>query len=181
MKVLTAVTLAVALVSTPAFAAKEVSGVKFPDAYTADGTELTLKGAGLRKKWFFDVYAIGLYVADPSKPVLSDQAKMVRMVLLRDLSKDQIGEALREGFERNSAAQMPKLKDRLDKLISVLTNGKKGDSLLLTYVPGKGTVVTGKGKQLTVIEGQDFAQALFSVWIGANPVDSGLKDQMLGK
>lgn len=175
-----AVLATVALVAVPA-SARELSGVRLPDKVQAGDTELTLTGAGVRNKWFFDVYVAGLYLANPSADPLSDQAKQVTLVLMRDLGKDKVGDAIREGFEKNSSAQMPKLKDRLDKLIGVLTDGKKGDSLVLTYVPGKGTVVKGKGQELTTIEGDDFGRALFSVWLGKDPVDAGLKQKMLGK
>ncbi|MBX5482904.1 MAG: chalcone isomerase family protein [Myxococcaceae bacterium] len=180
MKRFAAAIATVALLSTPALA-RELKGVTLAETANTDGQELKLTGAGVRNKWFFDVYVIGLYLADPAKDPLSDQAKQVKLVLLRDLSKEKIGDAIREGFEKNSAAEMPKLKDRLDKLIGVLTDGKRGDSLVLTYVPGTGTVVSGKGKKLTTIEGADFARALFSVWLGKNPVDEGLKNELLGK
>ena len=36
--------------------------------------------------------------------------------------------------------------------------------------------VTEKG----IIEGKDFSDALFSVWLGSNPVDAGLKKALLG-
>lgn len=175
-----AVLATAALVAAPAFAL-ELNGVRLPDTTKAGETELTLTGAGVRNKWFFDVYVAGLYLANPGSDPLSEQAKQVTVVLLRDLSKDKVGDAIREGFEKNSAAEMPKLKERLDKLIGALTDGKKGDSLILTYVPGKGTVVKGKGKELVTLEGEDFARALFSVWLGKDPVDGSLKQKMLGK
>jgi hypothetical protein len=31
------------------------------------------------------------------------------------------------------------------------------------------------------VQGKDFADALFSVWLGKQPVDDGLKKAMLGK
>jgi hypothetical protein len=56
---------------------------------------------------------------------------------------------------------------------------KKGAKLVIQYVPGKGTVIEG-AKDSYVAEGKDFADALFSVWIGGSPVDDGLKKGMLG-
>jgi hypothetical protein len=58
---------------------------------------------------------------------------------------------------------------------------KKGDELTITYLPGKGTRVQSKGGQELSVEGKDFADALFSVWLGKSPVDGDLKDGMLGK
>ena len=55
-----------------------------------------------------------------------------------------------------------------------------GDDIVLTYVPGRGTVVSVKGAEKGVIEGKDFADALFSVWLGPNPVQEDLKLALLG-
>ena len=181
MKMLSAVLLAaVMLVALPA-AAKEVEGVKLDDTISSQGQDLKLKGAGLRKKWFFNVYVIGLYVADPAKNVFDDQAKAVRLVLMRDLGADKISEAISDGFEKNSKADLPKLQERLDKLTKAVPAVKKGEQLTLTYVPGKGTVMTSGSKELVTLEGKDFADALLNVWLGKNPADDDLKKAMLGK
>ena len=55
-----------------------------------------------------------------------------------------------------------------------------GDQIALTYVPKKGTVVTAKGAEKGVIEGKDFAIALFAVWLGRSPVQADLKTALLG-
>jgi len=47
-------------------------------------------------------------------------------------------------------------------------------------LPGKGTVVTAKGTEKGTIEGKDFADALFAVWLGPNPVQEDLKKALLG-
>jgi len=54
--------LLVALLVAPAHAA-EVAGVKIEDRVTVESSELALNGAGLRTKFFVNVYAAGLYLA----------------------------------------------------------------------------------------------------------------------
>jgi hypothetical protein len=44
--------------------AAEVAGVKIEDTARVADAQLALKGAGLRKRLFVQVYAMGLYVAD---------------------------------------------------------------------------------------------------------------------
>ena len=44
-----------------------------------------------------------------------------------------------------------------------------GEVITLTYVPGSGTTVGAGGRDLGTIEGKDFADVLFSAWIGAQP------------
>ncbi|HEV8231452.1 MAG TPA: chalcone isomerase family protein [Thermoanaerobaculia bacterium] len=164
--------------------AREVAGVALPDTTTVDGKTLKLNGMGLRKKVVFKVYVAGLYLETPSKDaaavISSDQIKRMQLSVLRSLSTAQITEAISEGFEKNSKAQMGALKSRLDKLNTMIPNVEKGDQILLTYAPGKGTIVSAKGVDKGIVEGKDFADALFAVWLGANPVQADLKASLLG-
>jgi hypothetical protein len=163
--------------------AGEVAGVKLPDIITVEGKALKLNGMGLRKKVVFKVYVAGLYLETPSKDpaavLSSDQIKSMRLWILRSLKGSQITEAIVEGFEKNSKAQMGALKARLDKFNAMFPDVTEGDQIEMTYVPGKGTIVTAKGTEKGVIEGKDFADALFSVWLGANPVQEDLKKALL--
>jgi Chalcone isomerase-like len=161
-----------------------VAGVTMTETMGVEGKNLKLNGMGLRTKVVFKVYVAGLYLEAPSKDpaaiLSSDQVKSIRLSIMRSLKGSQVSEAIGEGFEKNSKAQLPALKARLDKLASMLPNVEKGDDILLTYAPGKGTVVTVKGAEKGVIEGKDFADALFSVWLGAQPVQEDLKKALLG-
>jgi chalcone isomerase-like protein len=164
--------------------AGEVAGVKLPDTITVEGKVLKLNGMGLRKKVVFKVYVAGLYLETPSKDpaavLSSDQIKSMRLSILRSLKGSQITEAIVEGFEKNSKAQMGALKARLEKFNGMFPDVKEEDQICMTYIPGKGTVVIAKGTEKGVIEGKDFADALFSVWLGANPVQEDLKKALLG-
>jgi Chalcone isomerase-like len=164
--------------------AGEVAGVKMADTVTVEGKTLKLNGIGLRKKVVFKVYVAGLYLESPSKDpaavLSSDQIKSMRLSILRSLKGSQITEAIVEGFEKNSKAQMGALKARLDKFNAMFPDVTEGDQIEMTYVPGKGTVVTAKGTEKGAIEGKDFADALFSVWLGPNPVQEDLKKALLG-
>ncbi len=41
--------------------AVELGGIEMPDSLQVDGQELLLNGAGIRSKFVFDLYVIGLY------------------------------------------------------------------------------------------------------------------------
>jgi Chalcone isomerase-like len=163
--------------------AKDVDGHQVPDTVSQDGKSLSLIGAGVRNKWMFDVYIGALYAEKPTfnagNLIKSEQAKSMNLHMLRDVGKDKILESIREGFEKNSKAQMPALQARLDQLAAAVPDLKKGDVLSLTYVPDKGVVVGGVAKE-TVIPGKDFADALFSCWLGPDPADADLKRKLLG-
>jgi hypothetical protein len=178
-----AAVLATALCAVPVFAA-ELEGVKMPDTLTVEGKELKLNGQGLRQKFVFNVYVAGLYVestsTDGAAILAADGVRRVDMAMLRDLDQKSILEAIKAGFEKNAGDKLPSLKERLDKFSAVIPDVKKGQALTIVYVPGKGTTVQGQGTSYTA-EGKEFADALFSVWIGKFPVDETLKKGMLGK
>ena len=173
---------AMMLLALPALA-RDVSGVNVPEKVQVEGQTLTLNGAGLRKKWMFKVYVIGLYAAQPTHDaktlILGAQPKFIRMKLLRSVDKDKIIESIREGFEKNSKGQMKALNDRLLQLGAAVPDLKEGDELTFTILPGKGTKLGGVAHP-TTIDGADFAEALLAVWLGDDPVDGDLKAALLG-
>src|SRR6266542_4828427 len=164
--------------------AGEVAGVRMPDTITVEGKTLKLNGIGLRKKMMFKVYVAGLYVETPTKSpeaiISSDQVKRMSLHILRSLKASKVTEAIEEGFEKNSKAQMGALKERLAKFSTLFSDVNEGDEILMTYVPGKGTSVSIRGTEKGTVEGKDFADALFAVWFGANPVQEDLKKALLG-
>ncbi len=162
----------------------EVAGVRMPDTITLEGKTLKLNGMGLRKKVMFKVYVAGLYLENKSNTpptiISSDEIKQMHLHVLRSLKASQVTEAIEEGFEKNSKAQMGALKERLGKFSAMFSDVKERDQILMTYVPGKGTSVSIKGAEKGVVEGKDFADALFAVWLGGNPVQEDLKKALLG-
>lgn len=174
--------LALLLLALPS-AAKEREGVVAEPLITVEGHPLRLLGMGLRKKLWFKVYLASLYVEQPSEDaaqvISSEQIKRVQMNMLRDLERGKIVEAVQQGFERNAAAQMPRLQARLDRFLAAIPDLRGGETIVITYLPGRGTrVKAGSGEQIA-IPGKDFADALFSVWLGPSPVDGDLKGEML--
>jgi hypothetical protein len=183
MRTVAVLLILLALAATPA-AAREVAGVVLPDTATVEGKTLVLNGAGLRTRFFFKVYVVGLYLEQPMTDAAailgSDSIRRAELYILRSLSGHEIASAIRDAFERNAGAALPRLEDRLKRLESMFPAVAAGDTIALTYVPRRGTEVVAKGRQAGVIEGKDFADALFAVWIGAKPVDPALKTALLG-
>jgi Chalcone isomerase-like len=176
-----------ALAAVPA-AAMELAGVTLPDEITLGGTTLKLNGMGVRTKTMLKVkvYAAGLYLATPSRDataiIAADEPKQVVMhFLYKKVEKDKLTEAWREGFQNNSAAALPALKARLDEFCAMWPDMTSGERAVITYVPDTGTRLELNGKEVGVISGKDFADALFAVWLGAKPADAGLKEGILGK
>lgn len=184
MRKLVAFALALGL-ATPALA-KKVEGHEIPDTVTVAGQQLKLNGWGLRKKFVVKVYVGALYVASPpanaEEVVKLDAPKAVRMTFLRDVSRDQIMDAFREGFEANTGRDAPaKFAAQLDRLSAALPGElKEGQVLEVAWAPGTGSIVR-TGQSEVTIEGKDFSDALFRNWFGPKPPNEDLKRRMVGR
>lgn len=163
--------------------ARELAGVSMPPVFSVAGRQLRLNGIGVGTKTFFKVYVIGLYLERPTPDartaITTDEAKRIVLTMLRDVSREKFVQAVEKGMMRNSGPAMPTLRARLDILEQALPALKKGNVLDFTYVPGSGSLVRGQARELK-IPGKDFADALFSVWLGSEPSNAALQHQLLG-
>jgi len=177
-----------ALFAAPAIAA-EVAGVKVDDRAKVESSDLVLNGAGLRTKYFLNVYVAGLYLtekkATPVDILALPGAKRISMRLMRGLSAKQLTEALEIGISSNtSAAERETLKGRLDELTAImdsLQSAKEGDLIALDWLPGTGTRILLNGEPKgKPISGEDFYRALLRIWLGDDPAQKSLKKSLLG-
>jgi hypothetical protein len=168
--------------------AAEVAGVKIEDKTRIGSTELVLNGAGLRKRAFFQVYAMGVYVQQRSgnaaTVVEQPGPKRVAIHMLRNVGADAFNEALADGIRANSSeaeakALEPRLKE-LGAIIGGVGEAKKGMAILLDWT-GSETQVLIQGKPVgKPIAGEDFYRALLRIWVGDRPVQDDLKKALLG-
>ena len=172
--------------------AAEVAGVKLDDKLrlAPGGPELVLNGAGIRTRTIFKVYVAGLYLPEKKGTTADVLAlagpKRVAMTMLRDLGAQQLSEALAEGIRNNSSAvEQETLKARIEELLAImnaLVEAKKGDAILLDFLPDSGTRVVVNGQPRgKPIAGDDFYRALLRIWLGDKPLDGDLKKGMLGQ
>jgi hypothetical protein len=174
----------VLLVGGPAWAAA-VAGIQLDDTARVAGSELKLAGAGLRKRVFFNVYVIGLYVQDPkADPVTQPGPKRVALHMLRDVGAETFTEALTDGIRANhNEAQVQAFEPRVKQLaatIAQIKEAKKGMTIALEW-NGATTQVLVDGKPAgSPIGGEDFYAALLRIWLGHKPVQEDLKKALLG-
>ena len=176
------------LACAPALAA-EVAGVKVDEKVSLESSELVLNGAGLRTKFFLNIYVSGLYLTErkgsASEVLALPGAKRITMRLMRDVSAKQLTDALDKGIRDNtSAAEQDALKGRLAELnaiMAALQSAKEGDLIALDWLPGSGTRIVLNGEARgKVIAGEDFYRALLRIWLGEDPAQESLKKALLG-
>ncbi len=166
--------------------AATVGGVDISDKTTAGGQTLVLNGAGLRKKLFIKVYTGALYLpskqTSPERILAADTARQLVMHFVFDVEKEKIAEAWQEGLVANTPGTTPAVKQHFSTLASWMEDMKKGQRIVLTYVPGGGTTVEVNGKVKGVLPDKAVADAILATWIGPKPgPGEDFKKALLGK
>lgn len=174
----------------PAHAAIDVAGVKVEETAELRGTKLVLNGAGIRHKAIFKVYVAALYLPQkagtPEEVLSMPGAKRMQITMVREIDSNELGKLFTRSVEDNAPkGQMSKLIPGLIRMGQMFADHKKllpGEMFTIDWVRGKGTIITVKGQQ----QGEpytepEFFNALLRIWLGPNPADWKLKDQLLGK
>jgi hypothetical protein len=165
----------------------DVEGVSVPDSVNVSGKTLNLNGAGVRTKFFFDIYVGALYlsksVTATEQALAAAGPKRLTMSFLYDeVSREKLVDGWNEGFEKNQSKDtLAKLQGRLDQFNVMFPDAHKGDRFTFDFLENGSTVVMLKGKAAGTISGADFQRALLEVWLGKKPADKGLKKAMLRK
>ena len=132
---------------------------------------------------FIKVYDGVLYMdscqsgADP----LTDVAKCLELAYSVGLSAEDFQESGNAILKRNvDQTTWEGLQDRLAMLNAAYQSVEKGDRYALAYLPGQGTTLKLNGVPLVTIEGADFANAYFSIWLGEDAAKKSFRDDLLG-
>ena len=184
-KVVSSLVLVVSTAMT-SVVALEVNGIVLQKtANLSDGTVVTLKGAGVRQKFFIDVYVGALYVSatHTSAETILDggQANRVEMHILYDeIADTKLVKAWNDGFNANQSTEViEQLREKIDAFNMLFPSVRKGDVIRVDYLPGSGTKISVNGAVLGIVPGSTFNRAVLSIWLGQRPVSKSLKHSML--
>lgn len=165
--------------------ALDVGGVKLDETQSVQGTSLQLNGAGVRNKFFVDVYVAGLYLAKPSTSaeaiITSKELQSMRIVITSSqITRERLTDAITEGIQKSAGADFARYAPMLDQLWSALTfEVQKGDVFDFTYVPQQGVHFVRNGQTLRVMPEFEFKKVLFGIWLGEDPIQPSLKEDLL--
>jgi hypothetical protein len=169
-----------------ASAADTCAGVTLPAKSAAFGAELVQNGVGVREATILnvDVYVAGLYTARKTRSVeevlKEGAAKLIVLRFVRDVSREEMGEALTEALRKNLGAEFEAANKRLQPFLGKLPPLNKGTELQLAYRPGHGVQLVVNGKTLGTETDDHTANLLFRAWLGPQPPDKDLKAGLLG-
>ena len=176
------------LIFTSSFVqARIVSGIEIPEKLKANGTNLILNGAGVREKFFMDLYVGALYLEKRSKVataiINSKEDMAIKLYITSSLiSSKKMRNAVNEGFENSTKNNVIPIKKEIDEFIAVFKDEiNKGDVFEMVYIDSLGTKVLKNGKLSTTIKGFKFKRSLFGIWLCDEPAQESLKEDMLGE
>ena len=167
---------------SPHVKAAEISGVWFNDYYLDQGHYMQLQGTGVKSLLFFKAFAAGFYMGEGHQSdLLGNFPKRIEVqYFVRIPGKDLNNFTVQKIKDNISQHDLDSLKDQIGEMEKYFVNLEPGDRFSLTYIPNIGTKFEHNGQLIGIIKGNEFARAIFSVWIGKKPFDHQLKKQVLG-
>ncbi|MCA9398424.1 MAG: chalcone isomerase family protein [Candidatus Omnitrophica bacterium] len=162
--------------------AAQIQGVNFDEVYKDEGVVMELQGTGLKTMLFFKAFVAGFY-QDETYPGedLGQFPKRIEVEYFVDIPAKKLNNYTVERMKVNTTdTEFQSIIDKVELMADYFVDLKSGDRFSLTYIPGLGTKFAHNGQLVGIIEGEDFAKALFAVWIGQEPFDEKLKEQILG-
>lgn len=176
---------------SPAWAAADSSQAptKYEPVLLLGKTKLLLNGHGSRKKAYFWMYDLALYLQSQAttaeQAVAMEGPKVLSFVARRELPGGDLGRLFVKGMGQNASADAMqrhvKNATRLIEIFSGKTTLKPGDDFRMEFQPGKGTTfyILGQAQGDPVGDAEFFAMAL-NIWLGPMPADEKLKQALLG-
>lgn len=159
-----------------------------PPEVQLDGIALVRNGTGTRKRFGISVYEMGLYLPgktkDAAMAIDMPGAKQIRLVALRDISGDTLASAFLNGIRKNAPAeQQTAYLNQLGQIISIFRTQEsiaENSTFHMDLLPESGAFfyISGalKGDPIRV---PGFNEAILSIWLGDEPADSHLKQDLL--
>ena len=168
----------------------EIEGAHFNAAHEIDDVALELHAVGLLRWLIFNGYAAALYLGEEVAPrlggevapseVLADVPKRLELHYFRSIPAVAVAGAAQQILERSfDPKTLAPLQTRIDRIGALYVDISPGDRYALSYLPGTGTLLDFNGRRMGVIPGADFAQVYFAIWLGTDPIDATLRDQLL--
>jgi len=168
--------------------AAELAGVSLANNVQMGESKLVLNGAGIRSKWFFDVYIAALYLPQKqtsAKAIIADNHEYrIALHMLRTVGSKKLFNAFKDAIEANHKTDELMSLDadikQMAQIFEAVGEVNQDDVITLDYVPDVGTNISVNGTNRGTIKGVMFNQALLKIWLGDEPAQDDLKKEMLG-
>jgi len=142
--------------------AEEIGGINMPASMQTGQTQLMLNGAGVRTKFFMDLYVGGLYLKEKSQDakavIETDEPMAIKLHIVSSMITSK-------KMEKATSGNIEAIKVQIEEFISVFKEEiKEGDIFDLIYVPEKGVEVSKNNESRSIVKGFPFKKAMFGIW-----------------
>jgi hypothetical protein len=172
-------------------AAKDVSGVVLPERARPEGggADLRLMGGGVFRFFFLRYYVCGLYampdLSGAAAILASDAPRRIHLVALRRITSFEflwgLDQGLADNLDEAGAAALREPLDQVRATIRSIGAIARGERVSIDYVPRAGTsILVDERRHGQDLAGKALNDALMRVWIGERPLDTSLKNALLG-
>ena len=162
-----------------------IDSINFEDKQTVNGKELILNGVGIRKATFLKikVYYGALYLSEKhtnaAEFLKTDSPKQIISHFVRDVDVKDLKKTYLEAFEGANKETYKNMLPLLEQFNSNLRDIKKGERMIITFLPD-GATLTLAGKTFPKVGDGAFSKALLNMYF-INPLDQGLTNGLLGQ
>jgi hypothetical protein len=157
----------------------------FEDQVNVNGTTFRLQGVGHKKFLFAKAFTAGFYMCESghvTAPLNTSFPKHLEVKYFVNIPSHKLSDFTIDRMEKNfNAKELSLLDNEISLMKDFFVDIQSGDLFSLTYIPDQGTVFSHNGSVTGIIPGEQFAEAIFSVWIGEKPFDQRLKNDILGR
>lgn len=169
----------------------ELAGIKIaPSVQVADAPALALNGAGLRfngstKITLTQVYAAKRFASVEEFLALPGPKRFI-VTYLREFPDGipyrHLSRSIQDNLPKNAQPLLIPSLMRLSDGLASIKRIAPGDQMTVDWIPGKGSVITMQGRQVTEpLPSPELFQGYAAMWMGSTPLDSSVKDALLGK
>jgi hypothetical protein len=165
-------------------AAVKIEGIAFDKTFRVEDTVLHLRGYGLLRYLVFIKAYVGALYMPPSQRAedpWGTSPRRLELEYFHAIRAEDFAKATRQKITDNVTPDtLATIAERLAQFNALYRDVQPGDRYALTYLPGRGTELSLNGISLGRIPGEDFAAAVFAIWLGPAPIDEGFRDDLLG-
>ncbi len=185
-QLLSSLAIGATLLMAPNAYSKQIADVDVKEQITAFEQTLVLNGAGVRSKFFMDLYVGSLYLSSPLTDTIqileANQACIRLNITSSMITSDKMQDAIIDGFESATQGKSQEIAQEINQFMSLFNEEiKEGDQFTFYTSKQFGVKAFKNETQLAQISGETFRRALLNIWLGEDPAQQSLKEEMLGE
>lgn len=166
--------------------ALDIADITIQDQIVIENNQQQLRGAGIRSKFFMDLYVCSLYNQSPltADEIMAGKtpASIQMNILSSMITSEKLTASMEEGFENSAGDELPQIQDMVNQFTGAFSEPvSEGDQFRIVSLPDTGVSLYKNGKQLVTINNEQFRRILLGIWLGDDPLSDDLKEEMMGE